>query len=74
MSEEAADPDMREVAAEAYASLLRVKGHASSSDLAGSVTEEVGPPALTAVVATFVCQCCLASGFLGPSGWLPRHG
>lgn len=30
VSEEAADPEMREVAADAYESLLRVKGHASS--------------------------------------------
>ena len=49
VSEEAADPEMREVAADAYESLLRVKGHASSSDLAGSVAEEVrraiAPPA-----------------------------
>ena len=40
VSEEAADPEMREVAADAYASLLRVKGHDSSADLAGMRTDE----------------------------------
>lgn len=40
VSEEAADPEMREVAADAYASLLRVKGHDSSADLAGMRADE----------------------------------
>ena len=32
MSEDAADPELREVAGQAHASLLRVKGHASAGE------------------------------------------
>ncbi len=40
MSEDAADPELREVAGQAHASLLRVKGHASTGDLLSDGMEE----------------------------------
>lgn len=72
MSEDAADPDMREVAADAYASLLRVKGHDSSADLAAqrSADEAVrGDPCMHPLhTCHFMLQkiddlpCCLRAG------------
>ncbi len=40
VSEDAADPELREVAGQAHASLLRVKGHASTGDLLSDGAEE----------------------------------
>ena len=40
VSEDAADPELREVAGQAHASLLRVKGHASAGDLLGAAVDE----------------------------------
>ena len=40
MSEDAADPELREVAGQAHASLLRVKGHASAGDLLGAAVDQ----------------------------------
>jgi len=41
VSEDAADPELREVAGQAHASLLRVKGHASTGDLLSDGMEEM---------------------------------
>ncbi len=55
VSEDAADPELREVAGQAHASLLRVKGHASTADLlsAGAEEEAVRLPCLQ---VWYLCQ------------------
>ena len=51
MSEDAADPELREVAGQAHASLLRVKGHASAGDLLGAAVDEAVSSARSSLFA-----------------------
>lgn len=51
VSEDAADPELREVAGQAHASLLKVKGHASAGDLLGAAADEAVTAARSSLFA-----------------------